>query len=120
MASGSVARPEHPVRAEPLLGPHRQCVDVQARGEPLWVTTTWSKHRLERREDAVDVLVGHHRDHADQVTGSELVGQRVGQAAAPAGLCAASTNTVGALRIALQPTGGGHRGEPARTAAMSS
>ena len=57
------------------------------------------EHRLQRGQDAVDVLVGHHRDHPDQETEVELVGQRVAKAAAPAGLCAASMKTVGALRI---------------------
>ena len=32
-----------------------------ARGDPLWVTTT-VEHRLQRGEDAVDVLVGHHAE----------------------------------------------------------
>ena len=37
------------------------------------------EHRLERSQDAADVLVPHHADHADQEPEVELLGQRLGQ-----------------------------------------
>ena len=40
---GQRRRGDHPLRAEALLGEQRQRLDVHGRGEPLWVTTIWSK-----------------------------------------------------------------------------
>ena len=67
-----------------------------------------AEHRLERRQHRRDVLVGHHPEHPDQEVEVELGGQPSASAAAPAGLWAASMNTV--ARYASAPTalaGGG-------------
>ena len=68
------------------------------------MTTTSAKHRLERLEQPPYVLVVAGADHADQPAEAErLADGRGGGAGAPAGLCAASSTTVGAGPHDLQP-----------------
>ena len=122
MASGSVCGGDHPLRPEPLLGAHRRAPRRPcARGDPLCGDDDLVERRLQRGEDAVDVLVRHHRHDADQEAEVELARQAPSaSAAAPAGLCAASMNTVGALRIRSSRPGLCTAAKPARTASTSS
>ena len=79
IASGSVAAVS--TRSGPNRSSARSASDStsSARGEPLWVTTIWSRCRLQRGQDAVDVLVGHHRDDPDEQSEVELLLQRLRQ-----------------------------------------
>ena len=81
--------------------------------------------RLELGEQPFDVLVRHHADHPDQRREGEAVLQRRDDAAAaPWGLCAASSTIVGERRMISSRPGRGDLGEglepPARASSGSS
>ena len=83
----------------------------RARGEPLWVTTIWSNTGSNAAEDAVDVLVGHHRDDADQVAEVELLLQRLGQRGGAGRVVRGVDEHGRGAAHPLQPAGAGNRRE---------
>ena len=91
-----------------------------ARGDPLLVTTTWLNTGSNAASIAVTSLSAITPSTPTRKWKSNSVVSASASAAAPAGLWAASMNTVGALRIRSNRPGLAAAAKPARTASMSS
>ncbi len=79
MASGRVDGHDDPLRPESLLGPHREALDVERARRTVVGHDDLIEDRFQRGQDAIDVLLGHHRDDADEEMEVELLGQRLRQ-----------------------------------------
>ena len=69
------------------------------------------EHRLERGEDAIDVLVGHHADHPDEEPEVEFLGQRLRQGGRAGRVVRGVDENRWRGAHPFQPAGAGGRGE---------
>ena len=83
-----------------------------ARGDPLWVTTIWSNTGSSAARMPSTSLSAITATTPTRNRKSNSSASAAASAAAPAGLCAASMNTVGALRIRSSRPGLVDGGEP--------
>ena len=101
----------HPVRPEDLLRAHRQCVDLECAGRAVVRHDDLIERRLQRGEDAGDVLVPHHRQHPDEEPEVELLCQRAGECGGAGGIVGGVDEHRRCAAHPLEPARAGRRGE---------